>query len=174
MNTIKFYKTKSFEFKETVWKRYFYPDGTSQLASWQITHNVPGNMALIDNKHVYFGYKLHDLPPFPSMTPDNTYDGAGKDAECDDKKFYLRKGTIRIRPLKDDTGEVIGDEEYYQKHVKDFFNKDGLTYILFHSTFAGGGFKLQADRILNGQKTLDRNNLYYRTPPAELMKINWL
>ena len=173
MKTIKFYKTKGFDFQETLWKSYVYPCGTKQLVPYRIDHKVAGDIAVVDNRHVYYAYKLHDVPPAPAMTTDSTYNDVGTDAVADDQKFYLRKGTDRVKPIYEDD-EQVGVEEYYQPHVIDFFNKGGFTYILFAPSFGGGEFALRSERILSKRKTLDRNNLYYRKTPEGLIGLNWI
>ena len=60
MKTIKFYKTKGFDFQETFWEEYEYPDGTTQLQWYYVTHKVTGHTAIIDGDKVYFAYNLHD------------------------------------------------------------------------------------------------------------------
>ena len=174
MKTIKFYKTKGFDFQETFWEEYAYPDGTTQLQWYYVTHKVTGHTAIIDGDKVYFAYNLHDLPPYPSMNTDNTFEGAGTDAESDDRKVYLRNGSDRWKPIYDENDNEIGIEEWYQKHALDFFNKGGLTYIRFDKDFAGGGFHTAANKILKERKRYDRNNLHYKPTPEGLIGLNWL
>ena len=173
MKTIKFYKTKGFTFQETLWQLYTYANGEEVTAPYYITHTVPSHTAIVNGNKVYFGYTLHDLPPAPSMIPDPTFEGPGKNAEADDNRFYLRKGTDRIKPIIEDDIE-IGIKEYYQKHCLDFFNKGGLTYILFDRDFGGGRFEAAANRMIEGRKRLDRNNLHYKPKPEGLIGLNWV
>ena len=169
MNRIKFYKIRPFEFKESLLKRRTDPNtGESYVERIYITHKIKGDVVKL-NGEVYFGFDL-DIPPaapdVPASEVKNHPENAS-DAECDDARFYLRKGSNRT---KTSDGEII---DYYQEHVIDFFNYKGLTYIKFVDDFAAGKFTKAAEKINSRSKSMETHNLYYKQDQF-LKDMSWL
>lgn len=158
MKTIKFYTIRPFEFRERRYKKYETDNGI-EIKEYYITHKIKGDVALL-GEELYFGFTLDGLKPGASgIPPSELQDYNGdytSDAECDDSKFYLRKSATHLKFID---GEFV---EETINHVRDYFNKGGLTYIKFDPAFAGGQFERQAEKILSKEKTLDTHNMYYR------------